>query len=771
MDNGGSKIFEGLNEQQKKAVECIDGPVMIIAGAGSGKTRVLTNRIAYMVESGIAPESILALTFTKKAAGEMMERIRAMIGRQARRIYMGTFHSVFIKFLREYYEQIGYPQAFTIYDTNDSRSAIKACVKELGLDDKVYKPAEVHSRISMAKNNLITPAAYANNSQIVQSDFAARKGRICDIYSLYAKRCKASGVMDFDDILLNMNILLRDFPEALEALSDRFRYILVDEYQDTNYAQYLIINKLSREHRNICVVGDDSQSIYAFRGARVENILNFKNDYPECSVFRLERNYRSTQNIVNAANSLIEKNKERIEKKCFSSGEQGEKIKVIKAFTDQEEAMLIVSSIVARKAADDASYKDFAVLYRTNAQSRTIEEALRRRNVPYRIYSGHSFYDREEVKNVLAYFKLVVNPSDDESLKRIINVPARGIGPASMSMLSAAASTAGTSLWNTIISGNLASYGLKPAAIRRIEDFVNLTSAFIASAPTADAASLARSLVLACGIYSMYKEDKSMEGQARLENIDELLNGVDSFVEEESNTRSELYQIEHDGQVPEVPPAVILSDYLENVSLISNADTGDDDEASKDSVTLMTVHSAKGLEFPYVYIAGLEENLFPSSCGGFASEREIEEERRLCYVALTRAEKCVTLSYASSRMKYGQHISNPPSRFIREIDPAYISNPGVPTASRTVSSASGRSLRNIPGRSASESGSGGRTEAFVPDPVSALSAGQRVEHSRFGYGDIVSLDGSGGDAKAVVRFDHFGEKTLLLKFAKLRIVR
>ena len=771
MDNGGSKIFEGLNEQQKKAVECIDGPVMIIAGAGSGKTRVLTNRIAYMVESGIAPESILALTFTKKAAGEMMERIRAMIGRQARRIYMGTFHSVFIKFLREYYEQIGYPQAFTIYDTNDSRSAIKACVKELGLDDKVYKPAEVHSRISMAKNNLITPAAYANNPQIVQSDFAARKGRICDIYSLYAKRCKASGVMDFDDILLNMNILLRDFPEALEALSDRFRYILVDEYQDTNYAQYLIINKLSREHRNICVVGDDSQSIYAFRGARVENILNFKNDYPECSVFRLERNYRSTQNIVNAANSLIEKNKERIEKKCFSSGEQGEKIKVIKAFTDQEEAMLIVSSIVARKAADDASYKDFAVLYRTNAQSRTIEEALRRRNVPYRIYSGHSFYDREEVKNVLAYFKLVVNPSDDESLKRIINVPARGIGPASMSMLSAAASTAGTSLWNTIISDNLASYGLKPAAIRRIEDFVNLTSAFIASAPTADAASLARSLVLACGIYSMYKEDKSMEGQARLENIDELLNGVDSFVEEESNTRSELYQIEHDGQVPEVPPAVILSDYLENVSLISNADTGDDDEASKDSVTLMTVHSAKGLEFPYVYIAGLEENLFPSSCGGFASEREIEEERRLCYVALTRAEKCVTLSYASSRMKYGQHISNPPSRFIREIDPAYISNPGVPTASRTVSSASGRSLRNIPGRSASESGSGGRTEAFVPDPVSALSAGQRVEHSRFGYGAIVSLDGSGGDAKAVVRFDHFGEKTLLLKFAKLRIVR
>lgn len=763
MDNSGSRILEGLNEQQKKAVECIEGPVLIIAGAGSGKTRVLTNRIAYMVESGVAPESILALTFTKKAAGEMMERIRGLIGRRARRIYMGTFHSVFIKFLREYYEQIGYPQAFTIYDTNDSRNAIKACVKELGLDEKIYKPAEVLSRISMAKNNLVTASAYRNNPQIIQNDFAARRGQICEIYSLYARKCKASGVMDFDDILLNMNILLRDFPEALDSLRERFRYILVDEYQDTNHAQYRIISKLSSESRNICVVGDDSQSIYAFRGARVENILNFKKDYPDCNTFRLEQNYRSTQNIVNAANSLIEKNKERIEKKCFSSGVPGEKLKVIKAFTDQEEAMLVVSSIITKKAAEDAAFRDFAVLYRTNGQSRTLEEALRRRNIPYKVYSGHSFYDREEVKNVLAYFKLAVNPSDDESLKRIINVPARGIGPTSMSMLAAAASSNGTTLWNTIVSGDLASCGLKPAAIKRLGDFVNLMSSFIASARTADAASIARSLVLATGIYSMYKEDKSMEGQARLENVDELLNGVDVFVEEEANTRSELYQIEHDGLLPPETPLVTLSDFLENVSLLSNVDSESDGETPKDSVALMTVHSAKGLEFPYVYIVGLEENLFPSSAGGMLSEREIEEERRLCYVAITRAEKSVTLSYASSRSKYGQHVSNPPSRFIREIDPEFISDSAIAARKAPVA-------RNFTPVRKTDSRMAIAGADFVPDPVSSLSEGARVEHSRFGYGVVLRLEGAGNDAKAVVRFDQFGEKTLLLKFAKLRVV-
>lgn len=787
MENSGSKIFDGLNDEQKKAVGCIEGPVLIIAGAGSGKTRVLTNRIAYMVESGIPPETILALTFTKKAAGEMMERIRELIGWKARRIYMGTFHSVFIKFLREYHELIGYPESFTIYDTNDSRNAIKACVKDLQLDDKVYKPADVLSRISMAKNNLITPSAYRNNPQIIQNDFAARRGQICEIYSLYAKRCKVSGVMDFDDILLNMNILLRDNPDVLEALQERFRYILVDEYQDTNYAQYLIIRKLSEKSRNICVVGDDSQSIYAFRGARVENILSFKKDYDDCRMFRLEQNYRSTKNIVNAANSLIEKNKERIEKKCFSQGEDGDKIRIIKAFTDQEEAMLIASSIMTRKASDDAAYKDFAVLYRTNAQSRVLEEALRRRNIPYIIYSGHSFYDREEVKNLLAYFRFIVNPSDNEALRRIINIPARGIGPTSMAMLSAAAADKGISLWDAIVTLDLVSYGLKPAAIKRIGDFVHLMGAFIESAPSSDASAIARSLALASGIYSMYKEDRSMEGQSRLENIDELLNAAEAFVEEETNTRNELYQIEHDGQSPEENPVITMSDFLENISLMSDVDSDGGEDAPKDSVTLMTIHSSKGLEFPYVYVAGMEENLFPSA-NCMYSERDIEEERRLFYVAMTRAERAVTLSYASSRMKYGQHVSNPPSRFIDEIDPEYIS---VPSSRLQTSSGparfhdtafSGATFHGTTSRDAVSRGTGFQPRPsssspaprkvsdkdFIPDPVMSFSTGMRVEHSRFGFGVIVRMEGSGNDLKAVVRFDNFGEKVLLMKFAKLR---
>lgn len=818
MENNESKIFDCLNAVQKEAVECVDGPVLIVAGAGSGKTRVLTSRIAYLVQSGIDPGRILALTFTKKAAGEMMERIRSMIGGKARRIYMGTFHSVFIKFLREYASEIGYPQSFTIYDTNDSRNAVKACVKELGLDEKTYKPAEVFSRISMAKNNLITENAYRNNPQLVQSDFAARKGRICDIYSLYAKRCKASGVMDFDDILLNMNILLRDHPSALAALRERFSHILVDEYQDTNYAQYLIIKKLSEESRNICVVGDDSQSIYAFRGARVENILNFKKDYPDCHVFRLEQNYRSTRVIVNAANSLIEKNKERIEKKCFSQGVEGEKIRIINAFTEQEEAILVTSSIVSKITSDSAQYQDFAILYRTNAQSRALEEALRKRNIPYKIYSGRSFYDRAEIKDVVAYLKLAVNPKDDEALKRVINLPARGIGQTSMSLLAGAAAERGISLWETISSDILETVGLKPAAIARIRDFVNMISVYAREAAQKDAVSVAKSLTLASGIYAMYKEDKSMEGMAKLENIDELLNAVEVYAEEEANTRNELYQIEN-GTLPDDAPVITLSDFLENVSLMSDADTDDDDEAaSSNKVTLMTVHSSKGLEFPYVYVVGMEENLFPSSGGGMATEREIEEERRLFYVALTRAEKCVVLSLSSSRMKYGQHVSNPPSRFLREIDSRYLSNPPasgrrfseedvfVPVAgpARQLSSGgqsrqaslAGRS-RQIPagqGRYDSVSGresamAGDRPQAvsrgreadmahgrmadndFVPDPVLSFRPGMRVEHSRFGTGMILQMEGSGSDLKAIVKFDHFGEKTLLMKFAKLRAVR
>lgn len=769
MENRGSRIFEGLNSEQKEAVASTEGPVLIIAGAGSGKTRVLTSRIAYMLELGVEPQSILALTFTKKAAGEMRERITAMAGHQARRIYMGTFHSVFIRFLREYADRIGYPQSFTIYDTGDSRSAVKSCVKELGLDEKVYKPAEVLSRISMAKNNLVTESAYRNNPQIVQNDFAARKGQICEIYTLYARKCRQSGVMDFDDILLNMNILLRDNPDVLDALRERFRYILVDEYQDTNFAQYLIVRKLSEVHRNICVVGDDSQSIYAFRGARVENILNFRKDYPESRTFRLEQNYRSTKTIVNAANSVIEKNKERLEKKCFSVGEEGEKIHVLKAYTEQEEAMLITTAISSRIFRDRAEYQDFAVLYRTNAQSRALEEALRKRNIPYKIFSGNSFYDKAEIKDAIAYFKLAVNPSDDEAFKRVVNVPTRGIGDTSMAALAAAASARSVSLWEAAAMDDLAVFGLKPAAVARIRAFRALVQPYADAASSSVASEAADSLILASGLYAMYKEDRTQEGQTRCENLEELMNGVKAFVEEESNTRTELAELEGGGCPP---AAVTLSDYLENISLMSDLDAKDGED-SANRVTLMTIHSSKGLEFPYVFIAGMEENLFPSA--GVASEREVEEERRLFYVALTRAALAVTLSLASSRMKYGQHQTNAPSRFLREIDPQYLDDPGLSSQGgrmgdvrRSVNpsvreAAPVQASRPAPARPPKPA-----DPSFVADPVLSFRTGMRVEHNRFGDGTIVSMSGGGSDLKAEIDFDDYGRKTLLMKFAKLR---
>lgn len=760
MDNMESRIFDELNSEQKAAVESLEGPVLIIAGAGSGKTRVLTGRIAYLLENGVPPENILALTFTKKAANEMRERIGAIVGRKARRIYMGTFHGIFVRFLREYADRLGYPESFTIHDTGDSRNVIKACVKELGLDEKVYKPQEVLSRISMAKNNLVTASAYRNNQQILQADFAARKGQLCEIYSLYSSKCKQSGVMDFDDILLNMNILLRDCQEAMESLRERFRYILVDEYQDTNYAQYLIIRKLSEFHRNICVVGDDSQSIYAFRGARVENILNFKKDYPEAKTFRLEQNYRSTQTIVNAANSVIEHNRERLEKKCFSVSEPGEKIALIKAFTEQEEALLVAASVSSRIYRDNARYQDIAVLYRTNAQSRAIEEALRRKNIPYRIYSGNSFFDREEIKDMVSYMKFVVNPADDEALRRIINKPARGIGATSVSALSAAAASMGVPLWTAIFSDNLDQHGLKGSAVSKIRDFAGRFAPIINKATHEDAYQVACSVMLESGIRAMYASDRSQESQSRVENIDELLNGIKSYLDEETNTRKEIQILE--GGTGDQVATVTLSDYLENISLMSDVDIKDDGD-SLNRVSLMTVHSSKGLEFPYVYVAGMEENLFPSA--NIASEREVEEERRLFYVALTRAAKFLCLSYAVSRMRYGQHQSNPPSRFISEIDPQYIARGADSNVHRLGSKSDAISVsRQVKNTAVPLS----VREDFVPDPTLSFKVGMRVEHNRFGSGVILSMEGSGNDLKALIRFDSMGEKTLLMKYAKMR---
>ncbi len=844
MENKTSAILEGLNSEQKAAVSCVDGPVLIVAGAGSGKTRVLTSRIAYILEQGGAPERVLALTFTKKAASEMKERIAVMVGaRRARAIYMGTFHSVFIRFLREFSESLGYPETFTIYDTSDSASAIKACLKELKLDEKVYKPKTVLSRISMAKNNLVTAAAYSRNSAAMQNDAQRKMPKINEIYALYDKKCRQAGVMDFDDILLNMNILLRDNEAALESISGRFDYLMVDEYQDTNLSQYYILKKLAARHRNLCVVGDDSQSIYAFRGAKIENILNFKKDYPDNRTFRLEQNYRSTQVIVDAANSLIEKNSARIPKNCFSQGDPGEKIKLIKAYTEQEEALLIVSDIVSRIQSEKAEYKDFAILYRTNSQSRALEEALRRRNLPYMIYSGNSFFDRAEVKDMMAYFKLIENVNDDESFKRIVNKPARGIGDTSLAALAAAAQSKGTSLFKAAMMGDdLADYGLKSAAIAKIRAFCEMIGSHAVRAVKEDAQKVARSIALESGLYMFYKSDSSIEGQSKASNIEELLNSVANYIEERNNEHFE--DLQADGTLEEGAeltaadmPVVLLGDFLENVSLLSAVDV--DDEDSDNKVALMTVHSSKGLEFPYVFVAGLEENLFPS--GGFlASESEIEEERRLCYVAMTRAKKVLQLSFAETRMRNGKHESNPPSRFIREIDDSYILNPlrtdefeesgsfgskggwghdfsGFSTGSgrsgsmgsdRSRSMNSGRSGSMGAGRPSAHSsrntyGTSGpvRTERrstsdipvrkaagpvtfhrpqplskrvpdadFVPSPVMDLQAGQRVEHNRFGFGKILEISGDPTDRKARITFDEYGEKILLLKYAKIRIV-
>ncbi len=840
MENN-SAILEGLNSEQKKAVECVEGPVLIVAGAGSGKTKVLTCRIARILEEGGDPARILALTFTRKAAGEMKERIALMVGgMKARRLCMGTFHSVFIRFLRDYAEFLGYPRDFTIYDTSDSVSAIKSCVRELGLDDKIYKPKEILSRISMAKNSLITAESYAGSAQFRQEDSRTKRPRLGEVYTLYARRCRQAGVMDFDDILVNMNILLRDSREALEEISGRFDYIMVDEYQDTNYSQYLIIKKLSRKSRNICVVGDDSQSIYAFRGARIENILSFRKDYPDCRTFRLEQNYRSTQVIVDAANSLIAKNTGRIPKECFSKGERGEKIRLVKSYSEQDEALAIVDAITTRIMKESAEYQDFAVLYRTNAQSRAIEEAMRRRNMPYMIYSGNSFYDRAEVKDMMAYFKLAVNRNDDESFRRVVNRPARGIGDTTVAALSAAAHAMGCSLMQAATEGDLGAFGLKSGAVDRVRKFASMMAGFSLKAAGEDAHSAAVAMAVDSGLYLFYKSDLSVDGQSKAGNVEELLNSVKAFVEERNN--SDYEDMKAEGKISDdveitqvVLPPVTLADYLENVSLLSAVDMDQGEEAAN-RVALMTVHSAKGLEFPYVIVAGMEENLFPSG-GWLATPDQIEEERRLFYVAITRAKKAVWLTFAVQRMRNGKHENNPPSRFIGEIDSRYVDNPLVVDGERnagisgrviyslagrdsdrdsdrhfgtgsdrgnyrdsdrhfgmgsdkgnyrdsdrrnagsrpqssgspghTIGGVPGHTIGGVPGRTIGGMPARLSTGNFSPDPVSRLRVGQRVEHSKFGPGVIRNIT---SDLRATVDFDTFGTKTLLLQYAKLRVL-
>lgn len=792
MDTQIYSIFEGLNSAQKQAVEHIKGPSLIVAGAGSGKTKVLTCRIANILNHGYKASEVLALTFTNKASKEMKERISAIVGHsKARALWMGTFHSVFVRFLREEAERIGFPSSFTIYDTTDTRSALKACIKELKLDEKSYKPNEVHSRISMAKNNLVTAQAYKMNNALVQNDAAARKPQIADIYALYEKRCRMAGAMDFDDLLLYMNILLRDFPEVLDKLQSRFSFILVDEYQDTNFAQYLIVKKLSALHKNICVVGDDAQSIYSFRGAKIENILNFKKDYPEAREFKLEQNYRSTQTIVKAANSLIAKNSMQLKKECFSAADGGDKIEVVKAYTEQEEAFLVAGSIASKVYDTKAAYNDFAVLYRTNAQSRSIEEALRKRGIPYKIFGGHSFYERAEVKDVMAYLRLIVNPKDNEAFKRVVNVPARGIGDTTVGKLIAAALAGEVSVWEIVVGcgGNLSLYGINSSATGKLMQFVELISQLSAKHSTVNAYDLAMEAVMRSGYMEFLKSDTSIEGLGRVENVEELFNSIKAYIEEAE-------AMKEDG-IDE--KSTSLSDFIENISLMSAVDVSEKEE-DLNKVSLMTVHSSKGLEFTYVYIVGMEENLFPST-NSSSSQNEIEEERRLFYVAMTRAKRGLTLSYSQSRFRWGSHVNYPPSRFIREIDKSYLNKPidmeggvdgpAIPRSSGSSfgSRSSGSSFGSrssassfVPRSSVVSNGSAPstpsipsapprpRTTPFEPSPISQLRVGQRVEHDRFGFGELISIDGDPLNARAIVDFEGSGKKTLLLKFAKLRVV-
>ena len=646
-----------LNEAQQAAVVNTSGPAMVIAGAGSGKTRVLTYRIAYLLQQGVQAHRILALTFTNKAAGEMKERINRIVGpEKARYLWMGTFHSIFAKFLRYDGHHLGYKSNFTIYDQDNTRSLIRTIIKELNLNDSVYKPSSVAGRISYAKNNLITARQYSSDPQITESDKASRIPEMAAIYRHYAARCFKANAMDFDDLLMNINILFHDFPAVLEEYRNRFDYILVDEYQDTNYAQYIIVHKLSENHRNLCVVGDDAQSIYSFRGARIENILNFKNDYPDYQLFKLEQNYRSTQTIVNAANSVIEKNAGQISKTIFSKNEKGEKIRVIQTTIDSEEGSLTASDILDTRMRERLNWSDFAILYRTNAQSRIFEERLRKRNIPYKIYGGQSFYERKEIRDLIAYLRLVVNPDDEEALRRIINYPRRGIGDTTIMKLMELARSLDMSIWSIISSQELSAKYLAPALRAKVSHFTGLMLPVMAVAETATAYDIAFSMAAASGILNELKQGQVPEEIDRLENVQELLNGIKEFTE---------------SAVTNGEPADIAT-WLQSVSLLTDQDMEKPED--RDKVTLMTIHSAKGLEFKHVYIAGLEENLFPSAMNLF-NPRELEEERRLFYVALTRACRRVTLSYALNRYKWGTLERSSPSRFIGEIESKFLCYP------------------------------------------------------------------------------------------------
>ena len=779
--------IEELNEGQRNAVLYNDGPSLVIAGAGSGKTRVLTYKIAYLLENGYQPWNILALTFTNKAAREMKERIARQVGpERARHLWMGTFHSMFLRILHVEAGHIGFTSQFTIYDTADSKSLIRSIIKEMGLDEKVYKPGMVQARISNAKNHLVSPAGYANNKEAYEGDRAAKVPALRDIYQRYWERCRQADAMDFDDLLFYTFLLFRDHPEVLARYQDQFRYILVDEYQDTNFTQHSIVLQLAKNHQHVCVVGDDAQSIYSFRGADIDNILYFTKVYPDTKVFKLEQNYRSTQTIVRAANSLIEKNQWQIRKEVFSEKEKGEAIGVYQAYSDVEEGDIVVNKIAELRREKRYAYSDFAILYRTNAQSRIFEEAMRKRSMPYRIYGGLSFYQRKEIKDVIAYFRLIVNPNDEEAFKRIINYPARGIGDTTVGKIIAAATGHNVSLW-TVLCEPLA-YGLNfnKGTVGKLQAFRELISAFITDAAEKNAYEIGADIIRQSGIINDVCQDSSPENLSRKENIEELVNGMSDF----------CAQRQEEGK-----PNVLLGDFLSEVSLLTDQDSDKDGDDEK--ITLMTVHSAKGLEFKNVFVVGMEENLFPSGMVG-DSPRALEEERRLFYVAITRAEEHCFLSYAKTRFRYGKMEFGSPSRFLKDIDIRFLRLPQDAGMFRRVEEEAAAFRREnargfAPDREDAPYGGKERVSVrpkqqiiapTVPrnlkrvapsantastSPSAGASAnrvqqGQLIEHERFGLGEVLKVEGEGDNAKATIRFKNAGDKQLLLRFARFKVL-
>lgn len=762
-----SNYIEELNESQRAAVLYNDGPSLVIAGAGSGKTRVLTYKIAYLLENGFQPWNILALTFTNKAAREMKERIARQVGEKlAHRLWMGTFHSVFSRILRAEAQQIGFTSSFTIYDSADSKSLIRSIIKEMGLDEKTYRPGSVQARISNAKNHLVSPSGYASNKEAIQSDLAAKMPAVRDIYSRYWERCRQAGAMDFDDLLVYTFILFRDFPDVLTRYSEQFRYVLVDEYQDTNYAQHNIVLQLTKSNQRVCVVGDDAQSIYSFRGADIDNILYFTKIYPNTKVFKLEQNYRSTQTIVCAANSLIEKNERQIRKEVFSEKEKGEAIAVFQAYSDVEEGEIVTNKIAELRREHSYEYSDFAILYRTNAQSRVFEEALRKRGMPYRIYGGLSFYQRKEIKDVISYFRIVVNPNDEEAFKRIINYPGRGIGDTTVKKIIDAATDHKVSLWTVLCEPLTYGLSINKGTHTRLQGFRELIEGFIAEVYEKNAYDIGTGIIRQSGIINDVCQDNSPENMSRKENIEELVNGMNDFCalrQEEGN------------------PNVSLVDFLSEVSLLTDQDS--DKEGDGERVTLMTVHSAKGLEFRNVFVVGLEENLFPSGMTG-DSPRAMEEERRLFYVAITRAEEHCFLSFAKTRFRYGKMEFGSPSRFLKDIDTRFLKLPQEAGTSRHVDEGAGRFRKEmererpkaqiipptVPRNLKKVSGTTVSPSAAMGVGITSVQMGQIIEHERFGLGEVIKVEGTGDNAKATIHFENVGDKQLLLRFARFKVI-